>query len=101
MDFLKIFSRGAPSTPLPLPTGTFTIDRTGRIVSSTVSNYFPEKLAVEIGRAVIETFRRAQTAEVVLTEMTVNFASIKVTARELRGGAIVFFSPNNTSSLKP
>src|SRR5205085_6367497 len=28
-----------------------------------VSNYFPEKLAVEIGRMVIETFRRAQRSE--------------------------------------
>ena len=101
MDFLKFFSRPAPTAPIPLPTGSFTIDRTGRIVSSTVSNYFPEKLALEIGRGIIETFRRAQTAEIVLTEITLNFAAIKVTARELRGGAIIFFAPMNTSTTKP
>lgn len=101
MDFLKFFSREAPSAPIPLPSGSFTIDRTGRIVSSTVSNYFPEKHTMEIGRVVIETFRRAQTAEVVLTEITLNFAAIKVTARELRGGAIVFFAPMNPSTTKP
>jgi hypothetical protein len=94
MDFLKnIFSREAASTPAPLPSGTFTIDRTGRIVTSTLSNAFPEKLALEIGRGIIDTFRKAQAAEVVLTELTVNYASLKLTARELRGGAIVFLAP--------
>src|SRR5215213_9838723 len=73
MDFLKsIFRSEAASTPMALPSGTFTIDRTGRIVTSTLSNNFPEKLALEIGRAVIDTFRKAQAAEVVLTELTVN-----------------------------
>src|SRR5687767_14990292 len=50
MDFLKsIFSREAPaSAPMSLPSGTFTMDRTGRIVTSTLSNVFPEKLALEI-----------------------------------------------------
>jgi hypothetical protein len=93
MDFLKIFGRATPDTPVPLPAGTFTIDRTGRLVTSTLSNYFPEKLALEIGRAVIDTFRRAQAAEVVLTEIIIYFAAIKLTARELRGGAIVFLAP--------
>jgi hypothetical protein len=94
MDFLKsIFSKETASAPAPLPSGTFTIDRTGRIVTSTLSNTFPEKLALEIGRAVIDTFRKAQAAEVVLTELTVNYASLKLTARELRGGAIVFLAP--------
>jgi hypothetical protein len=103
MDFLKsIFSRDAASAPVPLPAGSFTIDRTGRIVTSTLSNIFPEKLALEIGRAVIETFRKAQAAEVVLTEVTVNFASLKLTARELRGGAIVFLAPvSGSSASKP
>jgi hypothetical protein len=103
MDFLKsIFNREAASAPLPLPSGSFTIDRTGRMVSSTLSNIFPEKLALEIGRAVIETFRKAQAAEVVLTELTVNFASLKLTARELRGGAIVFLAPvTGSSASKP
>jgi hypothetical protein len=94
MDFLKsFFKTETPSAPTPLPSGTFTIDRTGRLVTSTLSNAFPEKLAAEIGRGVIESFRRAQAAELILTELTVNFASLKLTARELRGGAIVFLAP--------
>ena len=94
MDFLKsFFGKEAASAPLSFPTGTFKMDRTGRIVTSTLSNTFPEKLALEIGRLVVDTFRRAQAAEVVLTELTVNYAALKLTARELRGGAIVFLAP--------
>ncbi|MDX1952299.1 MAG: hypothetical protein SFY81_08935 [Verrucomicrobiota bacterium] len=93
MDFLKIFSRGAPTTPMPLPTGTFTVDRFGKLITSTVSQSFPEKYVLEIGEAVIAIFRQAMEAEVPLTEITLTFASLKITARELRGGAIVFLSP--------
>src|ERR1044072_453622 len=105
MVFLKsIFSssREDASAPAPLPSGTFTIDRTGRIVSSTLSNNFPEKLAAEIGRAIIDNFRKAQEAQVVLAALTVNFAALKLTARELRGGAIVFLAPvTGSSASKP
>lgn len=97
MDFLKLFTRETPSAPIPLPSGTFTIDRTGRLVTSTISN-FPEKLALEIGLAVLDTFRKAQAADVVLTEITINFTALKVTARELRGGAIVFLAPREAGS---
>src|SRR4051812_24573899 len=97
MDFLKLFSRERPSAPMALPSGTFTIDRTGRMVTSTISNFFPEKLALEIGHAVIDAFRKARAAEVVLTELTVHFAALKLTARELRGGAIVFLAPRDAS----
>jgi hypothetical protein len=98
MDFLKLFTRETPSAPIPLPSGTFTIDRTGRLVTSTISNFFPEKLALEIGHAVLDTFRKAQAADVVLTEITINFTALKVTARELRGGAIVFLAPREAGS---
>jgi hypothetical protein len=103
MAFLKsIFSREAASTPAPLPSGTFTLDRTGKIVSSTLSNNIPEKVVLEIGREIIDIFRKAQGADVVLTELTVNFAALKVTARELRGGAIVFLAPvTGASASKP
>ncbi len=97
MDFLKLFTRETPAPPMALPSGTFTIDRTGRLVTSTISGFFPEKNSLEIGHAVLEAFRKAQAAEVVLTELTINFAAIKLTARELRGGAIVFLAPRAAS----
>jgi hypothetical protein len=97
MDFLKLFTRDEPSSPMALPSGTFTIDRTGRMVTSTISNNFPEKVALEIGHAVIDTFQKAQAADIVLTEISMNFAALKLTARELRGGAIVFVAPRDSA----
>jgi hypothetical protein len=95
MDFLKLFSREEPNAPISLPSGTFTIDRSGKIVTSTISKTFPEKLALEIGHAVIDAFRKAKDAELVLSEISINFAQLKLTARELKGGAIVFVSPRD------
>lgn len=100
MDFLKSFFRDKATEPLPLPSGTFTIDRNGRIVTSTLQASFPEKQALEIGRSVLDTFRNAQAAEVVLTEITVHYASLKLTARELRGGAIVFLAPREAGDAR-
>jgi hypothetical protein len=97
MDFLKLFSREVAAPPMGLPSGTFTIDRTGRMVTSTISNIFPEKVSLEIGHAVLDTFRKAKAADVVLTELTINFAAIKLTARELRGGAIIFLAPRSAA----
>lgn len=97
MGFLKSLFGDKPAEPLPLPSGTFTIDRNGRIVTSTLQAAFPQKQALEIGRAVLDTFRNAQAAEVVLTEITIHYPALKLTARELRGGAIVFLAPRDAS----
>ena len=52
MGFLKsIF--GARAVVQQLPTGTVTVDRQGRIVTSTVSSAFPRGLLREIGRDVL------------------------------------------------
>jgi len=46
----------------------------------------------------LETFRDAQAAQLPLAELVVNYGSLKLTARELRGGAIVFLSPKSLIS---
>ncbi len=43
-------------------------------------------------------FNEAATAQLPLTELVINYPSLKITARELRGGAIVFLSPKAPSS---
>jgi len=76
-----------------LPAGSFTLDREGRIIISTVTQSFPDTLLREIGDHVLATFRSAQDAQLPLSELIVHFSSLTLTARELRGGAIVFLSP--------
>ena len=80
-------------TPGPLPSGSFTIDREGEILSSTVSSSFPRQHLKEIGAVVLRTFREAAPLELEFVELAFNFGAMTVKARELRGGAIVFLSP--------
>lgn len=92
MGFLKkMFS--ARAAIQQLPAGSVTVDRDGDIVTSTVSSSFPTSLLREISRDVLELFREARSNQMPLTEVTIHFASLRITARELRGGAVIFLFP--------
>ena len=43
-------------------------------------------------------FSEAAAAQLPLAELIINYPSLKIAARELRGGAIVFLSPKAPSS---
>jgi hypothetical protein len=76
-----------------LPNGTFTVDAQGRVISSTVPQSVPAALVDEIGRHVVWIFRGAQEARAGVSELVVQYGAFKITAREMRGGAIIFLSP--------
>jgi len=97
MGVLNLFNKPAQS-PRRLPFGTFTVDRDGRVVISTLPSSFPASLVRELGQHVTATFRQAQKADVPLSELVIRYSSLKITARELRGGAIVFLSPQTPIS---
>jgi hypothetical protein len=105
MGFLKPFSRTQkPLRPERLPSGAFAIHRGGEIVSSTLPSSFAEKTVLQIGRAVLEAFHRAQEANVPLSELLIHYSGLTVTARELKGGALIFLNPatlNLARSLVP
>jgi hypothetical protein len=92
MGFLKKLFGGHAAVQ-QLPTGTITVDRQGRVVASTVSSAYPRDLLQGIGRDVLELFREARVAQMPLAEVSLHFGSLRITARELRGGAIVFLFP--------
>jgi hypothetical protein len=92
MVLKKLFSRAAPP-PLRLPSGSFTVDREGTIVVSTLPSDFPTALVREIGHHARETFQEARAAQLPLNELIVHYGGLKIVARELRGGALVFLSP--------
>ena len=80
-----------------LPGGCFSLHRGGEIAGSTLPcNFAPEKMA-EIGRIVIETFRRAQEANLLLTDLRFHFSGLQISARDLRGGALIFLTPATLS----
>ena len=95
MGLLNLFAK-TEAALTRLPSGSFTIDREGSLIVSTVSSSFPSATIEEIGRRVLETFREAQALNLPLAELIVHFGAFKIVARELRGGAIVFLTPKNT-----
>lgn len=98
MGFLDLFKKQdvpPTATVTRLPSGSFTIDATGRVVVSTISRAFPEPLLQEVSQLVLQTFRRARETQVPLSELVAQYASLKLTAREMRGGAIIFLAPRS------
>ena len=100
MGLLNLFRKAAP--PLQrLPAGSFTLDRAGRLVVGTVTSSIPKTTVEDIGRQVLATFREAQAAQLPLSELIVHFGSLKIVAREMRGGAIVFLTVQNPIGRNP
>jgi hypothetical protein len=81
-----------------LPSGSITVDRAGRIVSSTVSSAYPVNILQAVGKEVMALLHEAHTAQMSLAEISIHFAVLRVTARELRGGAIIFLFPQTAMS---
>lgn len=97
MGFLKnIFGSRAAVTQLP--SGSVTINRAGQIITSTVSSAYPAEILQSVGREVLGLFREARTSQMPLAEISLHFASLRITARELRGGAIIFLFPQTALS---
>ncbi|HEY1662180.1 MAG TPA: hypothetical protein VGI03_07160 [Verrucomicrobiae bacterium] len=79
-----------------LPSGSLTVSRAGEILTCTVSTTYPKAFLTEIAREVLRQFKEAHEAQLTLSELTLHFASLRITAREIQGGAVIFLSPKNT-----
>ncbi|MBI2946472.1 MAG: hypothetical protein HYY23_02425 [Verrucomicrobia bacterium] len=93
MGLLSFFTKSIPAELVRLPQGSFTMDRDGRIIVSTLPQSFPAARAREIGQTFLALFRSSQAANLPLAELVVDFPALRLKARELGGGAIVFLSP--------
>jgi hypothetical protein len=102
MGLLNLLARrggqAGAGTLVRLPTGSFTLDPTGKVVASTLPQSFPMARVRQIGNLVLATFRAAHEVNLPLTELIVDYAALKLTARELRGGAIIFLAPRSLGS---
>jgi hypothetical protein len=97
MGFLSFIFRRSPDL-LPLPKGSFTVDCDGRVLASTLPHNYPTAFAQDIATEVLAAFRAARDARIPLAELMIRYSSLKLTARELRGGAIIFLTPQTLST---
>ena len=98
MGLLSFFAKSTP-TLVRLPSGSFTVDREGSVLTSTLTSSFPSSLVNDIAQQVCAAFGEAAKAQLPLAELTINYPSLKICARELRGGAIVYLSTKAPRSL--
>lgn len=84
-----------------LPSGTVTVNHRGEVVSATVSSDYPAALLREIGREALVLFREARAAQMPLAEVSLHYANLRITARELRGGAVIFLFPQTALLPEP
>ena len=93
MGLLDFFGKGPAADPLKLPSGSFSVDRNGHILSSTLPQSFPAEFLHAIAREVLSAFHEAQKSQLAFSELHVRFSGFKIAAREMRGGALIFLSP--------
>jgi hypothetical protein len=95
MGLLKWFSSSRPTTVHKLPSGSFTVDRHGNVMTGTVSADFPASLLRDLAKEILSIFREARAAQMPLAEVSLDFAGLQISARDMQGGAIIFLSPKN------
>jgi hypothetical protein len=96
MGLLNLFSKPAAAQNLVrLPSGTFTVLPDGRISTSTLPQSFPATQVREIGKLVLGAFVTARQANLPLGELVIEFGSLKITAKDMRGGAMIFLAPRD------
>ena len=93
MGLLSLFSSKPTQGLLRLPSGSFTVDREGSVLIGTLPSSFPADLASDIAAQVLAAFREAEAAQLPLSSLTITYPTLRISAREMRGGAIVFLSP--------
>jgi len=97
MGLLNLFAKPVP-TLTRLPSGSFTLDRDGRVLTGTLPSSFPGSRVKDIAGQVHAAFSEAAAAQLPLAELIIHYPSLKISARELRGGAIVYLTPKTPAS---
>ncbi|MEN9575742.1 MAG: hypothetical protein RL514_3597 [Verrucomicrobiota bacterium] len=94
MGLLDFFSSKKDAPTLGrLPSGSFTVDRDGNVLTSTLPRSFGEANVREIGKTVMDAMVSAREANLPVAELAIYFSALKITAKEQRGGVMIFLAP--------
>ncbi len=100
MGILKLFAKASPEVQR-LPHGSLTLDRDANVLATTIPSAFGAELLQAIGGHIVGLFREARKAQMPLNEINLHFASFQITAREMRGGAVIFLKPKDLFLASP
>jgi hypothetical protein len=86
----QFFIKPRKTALVELPRGSFTVDGRGKIMTSTLPRNFVDEHVPAIATAVLAAQKVARQAQMPLSELVVSFQGLKLVARDMRGGAIVY-----------
>lgn len=90
---MKFFGQSRVKRSFDIPRGAFTYDSAGGILVGSV----PQAWMEEFGPMLVKTLRKAfgVAAEkgLILNEIALYYAGVRIVARDLRGGGIVYLLP--------
>jgi hypothetical protein len=99
---LKPFSRSQkPLRIESLPSGCFAVHRGCSITASTIPSSYPVSALERIAQVVLDAFSRSNEANLPLTDLNIHFSGLSITAREMRGGALIFLQPATPNLTRP
>lgn len=91
---MRIFTRKhGPARTFDIPQGAFTYDSEGRILVGTLPIAWLESFGPALVKAFRRSFASAEEKGFPLHEIALHYGGARITAKDLRGGAIVFVSP--------
>ena len=96
MGLLNLFKSSKAGERSPLPSGSYTVDRDGKVVTRTIASSVSSQALELLSAQVLQTFREAKQADLNIAEFTINTGVMNIKARELRGGAMIFIAPRGS-----
>ena len=86
----QFFIKPRKTDLVEFPKGSFTVDGRGKVLTSTLPRKFVTQHVQAIATAVLAAQKAARQNHSPLSELVVCFDGLKLVARDMRGGAIVF-----------
>jgi hypothetical protein len=93
MSFItQFFIKPTKPSLVKVPSGSFTVSREGKVMTSTLPQAFAKAHVHVISEHILTAFRLATVAEIPVTELVISYANLKVVARDLRNTVVVFIA---------
>ncbi len=86
----QIFIKPSKAALVQVPAGSFKMDQSGHIVTSTLPASFAAAHAEAIATEVARAFLSGERAQVALTQLTIDYPALRLLARKMRHGLMVF-----------
>lgn len=95
MGVLDKLLRRTPLVPKKIPAGSFVISRSGRVLVSTFPQKVPQSVLVAVGGVVLRAFSKGEEMGMRLDHLEALYGAMRITARRLHSGALVFLLPQS------